>query len=277
MSAANGPLAETLERLSAVDPWFGAHIGEPEGDGWHHFSDVAADGRLAGWVDDLAARHDGRRDVAGSYLGGWLAGAAILVPTAALVLERRLPDPAGELWFHRHDEGWFDLVAFETTRVYITAADAAAKHPDAVVVRAADQIRLHARGLVDRLTPVLEAVRASAPFGRSGLWGGVTDHLASAALWAARAGRTDARDAWRLAEAAIDTMAEERRWLRARPRLFPVTTADGPTAFSVKGTCCLYYKTQPQPPDPSGDSYCNTCPFRDDDSRRRRLVASLDA
>lgn len=277
MSAAPGPLSGTLERLAAVDSWFGARIGEPEGDGWHRFSDVAADDRLAGWVDDLAAHHNGRRDVAGSYLGGWLAGAAIVVPTAALVLERRLPDPGGELWFHRHDEGWFDLVAFETTRVFVTPADAAASHRDAVVVNGADLTRLLARGLVDRLTPVLDAVRAWAPFGRSGLWGSVADELASATLRAARAGGTDASDAWRLAEAAIDTIAEERRWLRARPRLLSVTTADGTSAFSVKGTCCLYYKTQPQPPDPCGDSYCNTCPFRDDDSRGRRLVASLDA
>lgn len=276
MRAASGPLVETFERLATVDSWFGAHIGAPEGDGWHRFSDVATDQRLAGWVDDLAARHDGRRDVAGSYLGGWLAGAAIVVPTAALVLERRLPDPAGDLWVHRHDEGWFDLVAFEEARVYVTSADPAASHPDAVVVDGAEQTRLLALGLVDRLTPVLDAVRASTRFGRSGLWGGVADELASAALWAARSGRTDAGDAWRLAEAASDTIAQGRRWLRARPRLFPITTADGASAFSVKGTCCLYYKTQPQPPDPCGDSYCNTCPFRDDDSRGRRLVATLD-
>lgn len=178
---------------------------------------------------------------------------------------------------HRHDEGWFDLVAFETTRVFVTAADAAASHPDAVVIDGPDQIRLLARGLLDRLTLVLDAVRASAPFGRSGLWGSVADELAGAALGAARAAGTDAGDAWHLAQGAIDVIAEEWRWLRARPRLFTVTTSDGSSAFSVKGTCCLYYKTQLQPPDPCGDSYCNTCPFRDDHSRHRRLVASLDA
>lgn len=275
MSVTSGPLAETLERLAAVDSWFDGHIGQPEGDGWYRFSDAAADDRIAGWVNDLAAHHDGHRDVAGSYLGSWLAGAAIIVPTAALVLERRLPDPAGELWFHRHHEGWFDQVAFEASRVYVTPTDSAAAHPYAVAVDEGDQTRLFGRGLVARLAPVLEAVRASTPFGRSGLWGGVADGLASVALWAARAGCTDATDAWRVAEAVTDTVAEETRWLRARPRPFPVTTSGGTAAFSVKGTCCLYYKTQPRPSDPCGDSYCNTCPFRDNDSRHERLVAYL--
>jgi hypothetical protein len=277
MTAPSGPLAETLERLAGVGPWFGGHLGEPEGDGWHRFSDVFHDDRLAVWVDDLAAHHDGRRDVAGSYLGGWLAGAATAVPTAALVLERRLPDPAGELWFHRREEGWFDRVAFEGTGVFATSADPAASHPDVVVVATADLPRVFARGLVDRLTPVLDAVRGAAPFGRSGLWGGVADELASAALGAARAAGTDTGDAWRLAEAVTDAIAEERRWLRARPRPFAVTTGRGTTAFIVRGTCCLYYKTQPPPPDASGDSHCNTCPFRDDDSRHRRLAAAAEA
>lgn len=116
-----------------------------------------------------------------------------------------------------------------------------------------------------------------APFGRRGLWGIVADELASAALWAARAGGADTIGAWRLAETAIDVVAEEHHWLRARPRPFTITTAQGTTTFGVRGTCCLYYKTQSQPPDPSGDGYCTTCPFRDDDSRRDRLFACLNA
>lgn len=270
------PLAETLERLDALDPWLRASIGEPVGDGWCRVSEITAE-QLAGWVDDLATRHGGRRDVAGSYLTGWLASTTIIVPTAAVVLERRLPVPDGDLWFHRHDDGWFDQVAFERTDVYVTPMDAAGDHPDVIAVSDTELTHLLAQGLVTRLDPILEAIRALAPFGRRGLWGIVTDEFASAALWAARAGGADMIGAWRLAETAIDFVAEERHWLRARPRPFTIPTAQGPTTFSVRGTCCLYYKTQLQPPDPFGEGYCTTCPFRDDDSRRDRFLACRNA
>ncbi len=275
MAPTPGPMAVTLERLAAVDPWFAAQLGLPAGDDWLLFDELAVEGRLSDWVDELAARHDGHRDVAGSYLGGWLASAAIIVPTAALVLERRLPVPSGPLWVHRHPDGWFDRVAFEHPHVLVTDSDPAADHPDATTVGEHELLAIHARGLVERLSPVLDAVRARTPFGRRGLRGAVTDELASAALWAARAGATDIDAAWRTATALIDALSEQTPWVRVRPRPFPVATAASETLFTVKSTCCLYYKTQPQPPDPCGDSYCTTCPFRDDTSRHERLAAHL--
>lgn len=197
MAPTRGPMADTLERLAGIDPWFAAQVGRPAGEGWFSFDDLAVEGRLSDWVDELAARHDGHRDVAGSYLGGWLAGAAVIVPTAALILERRLPVPSGPLWVHRHVDGWFDRVAFEHPHVIVTDGDAAADHPDALAVSEQELLATHARGLVERLAPVLDAVRARAPFGRRGLWGAVTDEVASAALWAARAAAADIDSAWR--------------------------------------------------------------------------------
>ena len=271
MADGDGPLAATLARIAAVDPWFGASVGPPAGEGWFRLADVRA-GELAPRIDALAARHGGHRDVAGSYLGGWLSGAAVISPVAALVLDRRLPDPDSPVWVHGHEDGWFDTVAFERPDVLVLADDAAADHPDTVVVAEAELAPRFAAGLVARLAPALEAVRSLAPFGRRGLWGAVADEVASAALWAARSGGTDQQAAWRTAEAVIDAVAAEVPWLRARPAPYPVAGS----LFSVKGTCCLFHKTQPGPPDPCGESYCTSCPFRDDGSRRERLVKLTD-
>lgn len=190
---------------------------------------------------------------------------------AALVIDHRLPDPRSPLWVREHDEGWFDRVAFERPGVLVARADAHAGHPDATVLDDDELISELARGLATRLEPVLDVVRGLTPFGRRGLWGGVADELASAALWAARASGGDPEAAWRTAVAITDAVAADVPWLRTRPSCFPV----GETMWAVRGTCCLFHKTQPQPPDPSGESYCTTCPFRDEDSRRQRLTAHL--
>lgn len=245
-------LAAALSRLAGVDPWFGADVGVPSGSGWLRLDDVTA-ADLAPRVDALAARHHGHRDVAGSYLGGWLAGAAITVPVACLVLEGGVPDPLAPVWAHEHAEGWFDRVAYDD---------------GTALVGGEDVIDAFASGLAARLGPVLAAVRSLTPFGRRGLWGVVADELASAALWAARAGGADQQAAWDTATTITDAVAARMPWLRTRPSLFPVAGA----LWSVKGTCCLFHKTQPQPPDPCGESYCTSCPFRDDRSRHDRLI-----
>jgi hypothetical protein len=146
-----GPLAATFRRLAAADPWFSAEVGPPAGEGWLRFDVATLDNRLSDWVDELATRHEGRRDVAGSYLGGWLAGAAIIVPTAALVLERRLPDPSGPLWVRRHPDGWFDRVAYERPHLLVTHTDAAASHRDATSVDERDLFGTHAQSLAEQL------------------------------------------------------------------------------------------------------------------------------
>lgn len=246
-------LAATLERLARVDPWFGADVGVPDGPGWFRFDDLTAES-LGSRVDALAGRHGGHRDVAGSYLGGWLAGAAIVVPVACLVLEERLPDPAAAFWVHEHDEGWFDRIAYDDGTTLIVGDD--------------DGIAAFAAGLASRLSPVFDSIRSLTPFGRRGLWGSVADGLAGTALWAARAGGTVPAAAWDTAAAVTDAVATHVPSLRTRPSPCPVAG----TLWSVKGTCCLFHKTQPQPPDPCGESYCTTCPFRDERSRHERLV-----
>lgn len=270
-----GPLTGSFERLAALDPWFGASVGRPEGDRWVRLGDVP--GAVSAWVDELAAGHGGHRDVAGSYVSGWLADAVALATTVLLVLERRVPDPEGPVWLLRHHDGWFERVAFERPTVLVAPGDPDADHDDATVVDHEELAARHADGVVSRLEPVLDAVRAVAPFGRRGQWGSVADVLAGAATHAARTAGRDPDEAWRAATIITDAVASRVRWLRSRPRPYRVPRPTGDAVFPIRSSCCLYYKTQPQPPDPRGDSYCTTCPFRDDQSRHERLVAYLGA
>lgn len=113
-------------------------------------------GHLDAWLTDLARDKDGQRDVAGAYLGSWLTGALVNVPVSALVLERRVPQLGAGLWLHRHDEGWFDAVAFASAQLDVLADDPESEHADGVVQP--DQARLAERvaeALVETLTPLL--------------------------------------------------------------------------------------------------------------------------
>jgi len=119
------------------------------------------------------------------------------------------------------------------------------------------------------------AVRRRASYGRYGMWGQVADDLCGTALRAARRADLDGEAAWDEAQAVLDLVAAQVPELRARPRLFPVTWRGGEALFSVKGTCCLWYKTR-KAPDLGGEGYCGSCPLRDDECRRARFTGWLE-
>ncbi len=271
------PLAATFARLRRLDQYLVAEVGPAQGAGWYDLDRVVDDGHLDVWLDELARTHDGQRDVAGAYLGSWLAGALVAAPVSALVLERRMPHLGAGVWLHRHEEGWFDGVAFASAQLLVLADDPEADHGDAVVV--ADQSTLverYAHALVERLTPLLEAVRRRAPYGLRGLWGAVADDVTGTVLATARRAGTDGWLAWDQAQTVLDDVAARQEHLRKRPTPFPVSWSGGETLYQVKGTCCLYYKTHDGPLDPDGESYCTTCPFRYDDNRLCRLRRHLE-
>lgn len=272
-----GPLSSTFARLQHLDEYLIAEVGPPRGENWYDLDRVVDDGYLDAWLNDLARAHDGQRDVAGAYLGSWLARTLVGVPVAALVLERRMPHLGGGVWLHRHEDGWFDRVAFASASVDVLADDPDTGRCDTVVFD--DPTTLHdryAEALVATLSPLLQAVRRRASYGLRGLWGAVADDIAGAALHAARQSGTDGWAAWSQADIVLDRLATRQENMRKRPSPFPVTWSGGESLFQVKGTCCLYYKTHDGPLDPDGDSYCTTCPFRYDDNRLARLRCLLE-
>lgn len=260
-------LAETLAALDAPDGWFTHVAGEPSGDGWVRVADIVAGPDLIeGWLDELLLHEaKGHRDVAASYLSAWLAGAIAEPVAAAIDLHRcAWPVTADNLAVRRHPEGWFDALA-------VLGGERRAGAGDVAALR-----QLVAAELVALLSPIFEVVRRWAPYGTAGMWGSVADGIAADALQRARLGGRDGAAAWRDAGALIDELAARAPQLRVRPGLCEVPWSGGSAHLSVRGTCCLYYKVSGQPRDPLGESYCTSCPLRDDGDRCRRWAAWLD-
>lgn len=277
-SEADSLLAASLVRLAVLDPDAGADVGRPTGMGWYALDDIVVAGRLDTWFDDLVAEHDGQRDVAGAYLGSWLADAIAGAAVMLGVVERRVPDLDAGLWLHRHPEGWFDRVAFASARVHVLASDPAADHRHAIVHDSQYGVwDALGAALSDALEPILVHIRHRSSYGLRGLWGGAADAVVGRALHAARLSGADGWAAWDQAQLILDAMALRQPQMRARPSPLPVPSPRGETLFKVKGTCCLYYKTHDLPRDPCGEGYCTTCPLRDAGDRLERLRRYLEA
>lgn len=272
------PLAGTVARCGQLD---GADpprvvVGDPVGDRWFDLDQL--DAGLEALAADLAPHAAGRRDYLAASVASAVAGSVVTAAWVPLLVERRLPElSADNLVVHRHsDEGWLDRVAIRRPACLALAGDPAAHHPDLTVVAGLGELhRRFADGMVAVVGPWFDAVRARLPFGRAGMWGQLADGLCGTSLWTARRAGLDQAAAWDEAHAVVDLVAARVPVLRARPRWFPVRWRGGETAFQVKGTCCLWYRTQAEP-DPCGEGYCTTCPFRPDGVRRARLAAWLE-
>ncbi|GGM54763.1 hypothetical protein ACFFX1_19360 [Dactylosporangium sucinum] len=251
------PLAETADRLNALDPYAGFDVLSEPGPAWVPL-DRFVDGGHADALLDLLERRHGRRNVAGSLLGGILAEAVAGSTVAALVLDDRCPDPAADnIVLRIHEEGHLDRRAFRGA---------------AVAVRAAvdDLEDWWAARVVATLTPLFEAVRARAPFGLRLLWGAAADEAAGTAIRVAQLAGRDADLAWEHAQRLVDALAVHAPVPLTRGAPFPVAWPGGRHLFQVRGTCCLYYRSALE----SGvrdESCCSTCPLRDDGSRHRLL------
>lgn len=275
-----GPLADTLARLDAADEYCRFVAGEPGGDGWHRLDEVLADAALLDdWYQTIVeGAACGKRDVAGSYFAGWISG--VIVDTAVIALmaqQRSWPLCDTNLAVHRHDEGWFDGLAVLAPDVRMLSSDPDAGHPHAVSFDRVDPLRAvlidEIVGLAGRL---FAEVRARAPYGMRGMWGALADGLAASLVHAADDAGDDVDAAWHGATALFDALDERVGAPFTRPRLDRTEWSGGCSSFTVKGTCCLYYKTVDGTAGLSGDDYCATCPLRDEGWRRERHVAWLE-
>lgn len=269
-------LAETGRRLAALDEHLGFTVGEPKGPSWVRLDRMVDDGLVDQYASELVAR-EGRGDVAGSYLGARLVGPLALRTVAAICLDRRAPHPSPDgVRVHRNTEGGFDGMAFARPTMAVLPADPAAGCPGVVVVGDLDALTTWwAERLVAAVTPLIDAIRARLPFGRRCLWGSLADRVAYPPLALARRRGGDGASAWAEATALIDALARHAPVRFVRPKPFTVDWAGGETWFSVKGTCCLRYRTVPCL-DPCGAGYCNSCPVLDDAHRSARWRAHLE-
>jgi hypothetical protein len=108
------------------------------------------------------------------------------------------------------------------------------------------------------------------------MWSALADELAAGLMRAALETDGDVDRAWQDASALLDVLAERVEVPFTRPRLDRTEWSGGCTPFSVRGTCCLYYKTVDGTPDRRSDDYCTTCPLADEGWRRQRMARWLE-
>lgn len=252
---------------------------EPSDDGWVGLDEVLDDGAIldSWYAGVLAGPARGHADVAGSFLAAWLSS-VIGGPVAAAVLGQHgawSSDPAA-LSVHRHPEGWFDGFAVARSIVLVLPDDPDAAHPGTEVVATVASLRAR---VADDLVPLLErifaGIRARAPFGLRGMWGSLADHVGAIAVALARRSGGGHEQQWAAAAALLDAMAERASRVVARPALRLVDWSGGVAPLSVRGTCCLWYKTNPRGPDRGGEDFCTTCPLRHPGDADRRWATFL--
>ena len=242
MTTGEGSTAAALAALAERWPHVTLVAGDPPGDGrWIGVDEIVAGPELDRIVQRLLdGEACGARDVAGSYLSGWLGLVLVEPPAAAWARDGGVwPLGAADLAVRPHALGWFDGYA---ARGGLRPVDLATL---------ADE-------LVALLTPVFAAVRARLPYGLAGMWGAVADGLAEH-------------------PALVDALAARVPRLRSRPRFQTVLWSGGEHRAVVRGTCCLWHKVFPGDPDPDGEGYCTSCPHRTDNSRAATIAGWLEA
>jgi hypothetical protein len=275
-------LVELVDRIDAADDECSYAVGAaPASDAWHPLGDLlddtaAVEALIGTLVDGEAAGH---RDVAGSYLASWVAGPIVqLVAAAWLDAGWVLHLEHDQVWVRFHEDGWVDGVALADAALAVGADDPVAASTGVQVVGDPEERRRLVAGQIRSVAePIFDAVRALVPYGRSGMWGSLADGLAGTALHTEqrRAGGGDPAGTWAGVDALIDELVRQVPELRARPRRQLIPWSGGTRHQSVRGTCCLYYKTCTDP-DPCGDGYCSSCPHRPDESRALRITRWLE-
>jgi hypothetical protein len=277
------PLEHTLHALSDGDEMNLVLAGEtwpPAGECWFLFSEVLdSPDVISGWVDELlAGEARGRRDVAGSYLSSWIAGTLAGVPAGALIAgSRAWPLEPENIALRRHADGWFDGMALRSAALWVLPDDPDAGHPDVVVVATPDELRARlAAEIVRVVDPMFARVREATRYPSRSMWGSLADGIASMALWRDRRAGSPDPEVWERAGEFLDRLESRARLLKDRPTLGEVTWSGGCHRISVKSTCCLYFKIFDGEPDPEGEGYCSSCPFRSEESRKEKWSTWLE-
>jgi hypothetical protein len=225
---------------------------------------------------ELEGPAGGHRDLAGALIAYRFAGSLAELVMGPLVGRRRvLALDVDDLALLLAGGTRIDAVAATPTEVTVRADDRDAGRPGTRVV--ADDAGLHhaAAATLHRVfAPLAEAVRARAPFGRSGLWGTLADHVAEGTLAWAREHGDDLDAAWTTSEAVLDDLTAREPRLRVRPRRHPVTVPAGPRLYADKGTCCLVYKAHPAATkaEQIAVGACTSCPLRPVGDRHARFT-----
>jgi hypothetical protein len=249
--------------------------GTPTGPDWHTLSSINA-AVIGEWLDAFrSGGAQGRTDVAGVWLAGYLAS-AIASPLAISLHHHGFgwPLSSGVLAVRRHAGGWFDRVAVSASPSSLSEADLA-------------------RDLVGVLSPIFALIRSQTRLGWPVLWGTLGDAITAALVDHASSIGASPSSAWDAGLRFVDQLAVHAPQVRARRQLVDVPWSGGSSspargdraaipagharisAFVVRGVCCLYYRVAPMEERSDECGKCTHCPLRSPDGRVRRWQAYL--
>nr|MDT0660893.1 (2Fe-2S)-binding protein [Micromonospora sp. DSM 115978] len=223
--------------------------------GWESWSAVVHGPRLAEFAQD--ARDAGlRRDAAGARLGGRMTNPVIARSTAAWLYGLRVLDLSdGAVWVDRTGEKFTRLAFLRLGDG--TTVDEWASH------------------LVNALAPAFEAVCAQVGFSRPGLWSGAVARIGTTAVGLDRAAGGTGAIGWVHAQPLLDAMDRHVPVRVARPTSRTVGVEDQHGTWSIKGACCLKYRTKEASDVTTGAGYCSTCPLIEEQALVTGLRAKL--
>jgi hypothetical protein len=274
--AADTPLAATVARVAALDPYLIAEAGDLE-PGWFRAADLpSVDGAQLGigLAHAIADYPGAEARVAGAFFVGhyvwYLAAAAI----GCYLAERRVPDLAPEQVALRYSSYTWEQdgatgtaeridVRFLSGRFAALPGDLAADHaralilPDEAALR--DWLR---RRLEAHLEPLIEAIAARTRLGRRAQWNLAADACARLFLHAGEklgAGERGRAEGLAFVKAAGSPLRNPATGYLTLEHLGHRET------FCVRGGCCLYYRVAP------GEN-CATCVLRPAAERNQGLL-----
>lgn len=266
---ATQPLRDTLGRLTTLYP-APVTIGAPDRPEWVSADDFFAPNspQLRRMLAAVATAYQTElRDLPASFFFHRYNWMVACITIGAYLLDRRLPDLSlPNVAIHVDGQGQGDKIALRSGRFWTTAADPAAAHPEALVDPAGSIDLGRVRTELERhFNPVIDAMRANAPFGKRAMWLSLADNAAWCFLeYGRRLNRPGIG-------AAIDELlqAPDSR-MRGGTHLVTVEARGGHHQFVSRGSCCLSYKL------PDAD-YCATCPLLKPDQRLERLRQYVEA
>lgn len=270
-------LSDTVEHVAARFSTSDSVLTSRPPENWLRVADLFASPVLDPLIERVITNQaEGRRDVTGSYLTSWLMAPIIESAAEGLWLTSRiLPLNPETVWVHLHGDGWVDGVAFSGGSVVVTPSDQFATSSNVEVRGDRELVDILAERIVAFASPAFAALRRRVAFGQIGMWGILVDGIFGGSMWRAQEQGEDASLAWGRITVLADAIEARVPRLRSRPRPQLIAWSGGSWTASVKGTCCLYYKTCSDP-DPAGEGYCISCPFRTDESRATRLGQYLE-
>lgn len=263
-------LADTLGRISALDPYLATELLAEPAAGWRRASDLLAAPER--WLDAILEQNIGQyglpdRKSAAAFLIGsyaWYVSAAAI---GCYLIERRVPSLALDQVAIRLD-GTRVQVALLDTGFAALPGDPAEDAPEINLVADGEALRgLLRAGIEEHMAAMVALLEARTRLGRRAQWNLIAD--ACAALFLHVGGHLG--DTERACAEGLALVKAAGSPMRPSKTSY-LTLAEGERCqtFRLRGGCCMYYKT------PNGEN-CSTCPLLPQEEREARLRASLAA